>query len=136
MNGLGDVRTQVHAELVAVLTPLGLPAESVHAFVPDELALPACWIVSPFGMREGDPATITAVVSVVIAVDGAEQAQLAALDELEAATWVALEAVGTPRLATPTVLVVGGPSVHAVTVTADVDVDVRTLCPLELAELV
>ena len=74
-------------------------------------------------------------MSVVIAVDGAEQSQLAALDELEGAVWIALETVGTARLATPTVLVAGGPTVHAVTITADVDVDVRTLCPPVLAPL-
>lgn len=136
MNGLGDVRAQVHAELVAQLGAL-LPAESVHTLVPDELALPTVWIVSPFGLREGDPASIVAVVSVVLAVDGAEQSQLAALDELEGAAWVALETVGTARLATPTVLGAGGPAVHTLTITADVYVDVRTLCtpvlePLEL----
>ena len=42
-----------------------------------------------------DPRTIVAEVSVIVAVDGAEPAQLAALDELEAAAWVALETVGT-----------------------------------------
>jgi hypothetical protein len=129
VNGLGVARAQVHAELVAVLEGAGLlPADAIHAFVPDELALPAVWIVSPFGIREADLATVTAVVGVIVAVDGAEQSQLAALDELESACWVALDRVGQARLATPTVLVAGGPTVHAVTLNADVDVAVRTLC--------
>lgn len=127
--GLDDVRATVHAALTEHLEAAGLPAEAVHAYPPDELAVPAAWIVSPFGMRPSDPRTVVAEVSVVIVVDGAEPAQLAALDVLEAAAWIALETVGTASLAVPTAFAAGGPTLHAVTVTADVDVDVRTLCP-------
>jgi len=126
---LADVRADVHGSLIAQMGAAGLPATSVHAFVPDELATPAVWIVSPFGIRPSDPRTIVAEVSVIVVVDGAEPAQLAALDDLTAAAWVALELVGTATLATPTAFVAGGPTLHAVTVSADVDVDVRTLCP-------
>lgn len=129
MNGLEDVRTEVHAALVAGLADVGLPAGSVHAYPPDELNLPAVWVTSPFGLRPSDPRTIVAEVAVIVAVDGAEAAQLAALDMLEAAAWVALETVGTATLATPQQFVAGGPTLHAVALSADVDVDVRTLCP-------
>lgn len=128
MNGLAVTRAQVHAALVAGLAGL-LEADSIHDYAPDELALPTVWIGSPFGIREGDPSSILAEVAVIVAVDGAEQAQLVALDALEAAVWVALDNVGRSRLAIGSQLLVGGPTVHAVTVTADVDVDVRTLCP-------
>jgi hypothetical protein len=131
--GLDGVRADVHAELVAELVAVGLPAESIHAYPPDELAVPAAWIVSPFGMRPSDPRTIVAEVSVIVVVDGAEPAQLAALDRLQAAAWVALEHAGTATLAVPTAFAAGGPTLHAVTITADVDVDVRTLCPPALA---
>ena len=128
MIGLAVVRADVHAALVTGLTGL-LPAGSVHPTIPDELALPAVWVDSPIGMRPSDPATVVASVDVVIAVDGAEHAQLAALDDLESAVWVALEQVGVATLAIGSLLAVGGPNVHAVTVSADVDVDVHTLCP-------
>lgn len=131
--GLDDVRTAVHAALIGELGTVGLPAGSIHAYPPDELAVPAAWIVSPFGMRPQDPRTIVAEVSVIVVVDGAEPAQLAALDMLEAAAWVALETVGSATLAVPTAFAAGGPTLHAVTITADVDVDVRTLCPPTLA---
>jgi len=127
--GLDDVRATVHAALTEGLAAAGMPAEAVHAYPPDELAVPACWIVSPFGMRPSDPRTVVAEVSVLIVVDGAEPAQLAALDALEAAAWIALESVGSATLAIPTAFAAGGPTLHAVTVMADVDVDVRTLCP-------
>ena len=139
MNGLEDVRTTVHAALVAGVADAGiLSVTSVHAYPPDELAVPACWIVSPFGMRPSDPRTIVAEVSVLIVVDGAEPAQIAALDVLESAAWIALESIGSATLAVPTAFAAGGPTLHAVTITADVDVDVRTLCPpsLEVADLV
>ena len=131
MIGLDGVRLAVYAELIDVLAGVSdlVPSTSIHAYPPDELALPAVWIVSPFGIRPADPRTIVAEVSVLIAVDGAEPAQLAALDVLEAAVWVALELVGTATLAVPTSFAAGGPTLHAVTITADVDVDVRTLCP-------
>lgn len=137
MTPLADVRTALHAALVEQLGYVGLPADSIHAIAPDELATPTAWIVSPFGLRPEDPRTIVAEVSVIVVVDGAEPAQLANLDDLTAAAWVALELVGTATLAGPTVLSAGGPNLHAVTVSGDVDVDVRTLCPpaLELAEL-
>ena len=128
MIGLDGVRTSVHAELIATLTAEGLPAEAIHAYPPDELAVPACWIVSPFGMRSSDPRTIVAEVSVLIVVDGAEPAQLAALDRLQAAAWVASSMPG-PRCSPSRPYAAGGPTLHAVTITADVDVDVRTLCP-------
>jgi len=137
VKGLDGVRSAVVAALVDGVAAVGLPAGSVHAYPPDELALPAVWLSAAFGLRPADPRTIVAEVSVIIAVDGAEPAQLAALDDLEAAAWVALELVGSATLAVPTVIDVGGPTVHAVTMTADVDVDVRTLCPptLEAAGL-
>jgi hypothetical protein len=130
VNGLEDVRTTVHAALVAGVLDAGvLPVTSVHPYPPDELALPAIWVTSPFGMRPSDARTIVAEVSVIVAVDGAEAAQIAALDTLQAVAWVALETVGTATLATPTLLAAGGAALHAVTISADVDVDVRTLCP-------
>jgi len=134
---LEDVRTDLHAALVEQLGAVGLPADAIHAFVPDELATPTAWIVSPFGIRPQDPRTVVAEVSVIVVVDGAEPAQLANLDSLEAAAWVALEQVGTATLAAATALAGGGSTLHAVTLSGDVDVDVRTLCPpaLELAEL-
>jgi hypothetical protein len=131
--GLDAVRATVHAALVAALEPAGLPAYCVHLFPPDELAVPAAWIVSPFGIRPSDPRTVVAEVSVILVVDGAEPAQLAALDVLEGSAWVALETVGTATLAVATAFAAGGPTLHAVTITADVDVDVRTLCPPTLA---
>jgi len=134
---LEDVRADVHAVLVEHLGAAGLPATSVHAYLPDELATPTAWIVSPFGLRPTDPRTVIADVSVIIVVDGAEPAQLAALDAWTAAAWVALETVGIATLAVPTVFPAGGPTLHAVTLSADVDVDARTLCPpiLEAAGL-
>jgi hypothetical protein len=133
--GLDDVRATVAAALADTFADLAAPASTipVHAYPPDELAVPACWIVSPFGMRPSDPRTVVAEVSVLIVVDGSEPAQIAALDVLEAAAWVALESVGTATLAVPTSFAAGGPTLHAVTITADVDVDVRTLCPPTLA---
>ncbi len=133
--GLDDVRATVTAALTDAFAALEAPASSVpvHAYPPDELAVPACWIVSPFGMRPSDPRTVVAEVSVLIVVDGAEPAQLAALDVLEAAAWIALETVGSATLAVPTAFAAGGPTLHAVTVMADVDVDVRTLCPPTIA---
>jgi len=137
MTPLEVVRLELHATLVEQLGAAGLPADAIHAYAPDELATPTAWIVSPFGIRPSDPRTVVAEVSVIVVVDGAEPAQLAALDDLTAAAWVALELVGTATLAGATVLAAGGPTLHAVTVAGDVDVDVRTLCPpvLELAEL-
>ena len=133
--GLDDVRATVAAALTDTIAGLPAPASDVpiHAYPPDELAVPAIWVVSPFGMRPADPRTVVAEVSVLIVVDGAEPAQIAALDVLESAVWVALESVGTATLAVPTAFAAGGPTLHAVTVTADVDVDVRTLCPPTLA---
>ena len=135
MIGLDDVRATVAAALADTFADLEAPASTipVHAYPPDELAVPACWIVSPFGMRPSDPRTIVAEVSVLIVVDGAEPAQVAALDVLEGAAWIALESVGSATLAVPTAFAAGGPTLHAVTITADVDVDVRTLCPPTLA---
>ncbi len=135
MIGLDDVRATVAAALADTFAELDPPASSVpvHAYPPDELAVPACWIVSPFGMRPSDPRTIVAEVSVIVVVDGSEPAQLAALDVLEGAAWVALESIGSATLAVPTAFAAGGPTLHAVTITADVDVDVRTLCPPLLA---
>lgn len=137
MIGLDGVRADVVAALAVQFEAAGAPNVPVFPYPPDELALPAAWLTSPFGMRPGDPRTIVAEVSVIVAVDGAEPAQVAALDKLQAAAWVALETVGTASLALATVFVAGGPLLHAVTLTADVDVDARTLCPpaLELAEL-
>jgi hypothetical protein len=111
--GLDDVRATVHAALTEGLAAAGLPAEAVHAYPPDELAVPACWIVSPFGMRPSDQRTVVAEVSVLIVVDGAEPAQLAALDALEAAAWIALESIGSATLAIPTAFAAGGPTLHA-----------------------
>jgi len=105
MNGLEDVRRTVY--------------DALFAGVVDD----------PFGMRPSDPRTIVAEVAVIVAVDGAEPAQLAALDLLQAIAWIALETVGTATLATPQQFVAGGATLHAVALSADVDVDVRTLCP-------
>ena len=129
MNGLEDVRRTVYDALFAGVVDAAVPIVSVHAYPPDELTVPAIWITTPFGMRPSDPRTIVAEVAVIVAVDGAEPAQLAALDLLQAIAWIALETVGTATLATPQQFVAGGATLHAVALSADVDVDVRTLCP-------
>jgi hypothetical protein len=126
--GLEIVRDDVHAALVDGLAGL-LEATSVHALIPDELALPTVWIVSPFGQRAKDPVTVVAAVEVIVAVDGAEQAQLAALDRLQGAVWVALDRIGIVYEAVGVDVLAGGPTVHGVVVRAELFVDVHTLCP-------
>lgn len=129
---LAGVRAEVHAALVGGLAGL-LPPEAVHAFVPDELATPAVWVDSPLEMRSYDTAEVLAVAGVLIVVDGAEHEQLAALDDLESAAWVALEDVGTATGALGVLLGAGGPTLHAVRLTVEVYVATRTLCPPALA---
>lgn len=125
---LGELRLEVHAALTAGLAGL-LEPEQVHPYVPDELATPCVWVDSPIELGTYDVAELVATVSVLLVVDGAEQAQLEALDDLEGAAWVALEQVGTATTATAVLLDALGPTLHSVRLTLEVPVATRTLCP-------
>ena len=127
-QGLGDLRTAVHGVVVTALDGL-LPADSVHPFAPMEVALPMVFLGSPIELRPSDPATVIADVDVIIAVDGADESQRVQLDALEGAVWLALDTFGTATVADGIGLGVGGPTVHAVRITVEVDVAVHTLCP-------
>lgn len=125
---LADVRAEVHRALVDGLAGIVAP-ELVHEYVPDELATPCVWVESPLELRAYDVAELIAVAGVLIVVDGAEHAQLAALDDLEGAAWVALEGVGIATGAIGVRLGAGGPTLHAVRLTVELRVAARTLCP-------
>ena len=129
MIAWADVRATVHAAVTDGVAGL-LPPGSVHAFIPLDPALPMAWVGSPINLREADPVTVVAEVSVIVAVDGSDAAQLQALDTLEGAVWSALDGLADGRavIADGAPIGVGGPSVHTVRVTGEVDVSARSLC--------
>lgn len=126
---LEDARTELVAALRSGLAPW--PAYRVHPIRPPKPAPPMVW-VEAFNLRPdtiaGAPATV-AEASVVAIVDGDYGRQVAALDVITAALWQAVDdiAVVTGALVAP--IDVGGPRLLGVTVTADLTLTVRTLCP-------
>lgn len=131
-DALTVFRAEVHGALVAGLAGT-IAADQVHPWVPLELATPAVWVDSPIELRTYDAAELIAAVGVLIVVDGADEAQLVALDELEALAWVALETVATAVAAVAVTLNAGGPTLHAVRLEAETPIATRTLCPPTLA---
>ena len=128
---LADLRAEVYAALIDGMVP-PLEPESVCGYVPLELATPCVWIDSPIELRQYDVAELVAAVGVLIVVDGSDEAQLIALDDLESLAWLALETCGTATGATGVLLPAGGPTLHAVRLELETPLAARTLCPPNL----
>lgn len=141
MNRLAEARTNLATALADVL-----PGR-VHAYPLPRLArgtAPAVWLDRPTVGRETVGARsriISATFPVWIVVDGADRAQLAALDDIVAAVWDYAEATTScePRFAQPrdTAITVGTGQTPSVLPGYVVDVAVtiaaRTLCPPDVA---
>lgn len=123
---LEDARTELTAVLVAAL-----PGVRVSAVQPPQPAAPMVWL-GAFNLRPdtiaGAPATV-AEVAVIACVDGAAGAQVRALDVITAQVWQALDSVAQVTAAVVGPLDVGGPRLYGVTVSCDLTLTVRTLCP-------
>lgn len=125
------VTAEARATLAAALE-LELAPVPVHPHPPAELATP-CVYLDVAGRRaaELDGAPITVVTFPVVAVaDGADAAQVAALDDLGDRVWsLAYELKGEPSATVPGVLDTSGPRLRTATTTVDVIVEYLTLCP-------
>jgi hypothetical protein len=118
------------AELVAVLEA-ALPTGRVHATQPPQPAAPMVWL-GAFNLRPdtiaGAPATV-AEATVYACVDGNAGAQVKALDVVTAQLWQALDGIASVTGAVVGPVDVGGPRLYGVTVSCDLTLTVRTLCP-------
>ena len=122
-----EARTTLHDALTVALDPL-----PVGLTRPDDPATPCAWIdVVTRRMADADGADVVVVTfPVTIAVDGADESQVLALDDLGDVVWhVAIDLTGTPTYATPDVVNVGGPRLRSLTTSIDVVTDYLTLCP-------
>ena len=103
----------------------------VFAYRPGELVAP-CVYLDVAGRRAADDdgaPLIVVTFPVVAVVDGADEAQLAALDALGDRIWdVAVELSAEPSAAVADDLDVGGPRLRALTTLVDVVVAHLTLC--------
>lgn len=112
-----------------------LPGWRIHDVSPANLVTPAAWVDMPsLDRREltGRGATTVVVTwSVMLVVDGRDDAQMAALDEGLARLWDAVDKL--PRVDCISVAAqpfdVGGPRNRGVVLTVEETIIARTLCP-------
>jgi hypothetical protein len=145
-NALDDARQLLHAELVAAFARVGWESERVHALPLLPAPVPGGWVDLPTVSTQG--AGVVATFPLVIAVDGARAEQIRRLDALTAIVWERLRAVtiptDAPRLSRGSTLQLltaglddldlGTANARAVTVTVQVPIAPRTLCPTALTE--
>ena len=127
-TAVSDARTRLYDAVVAELAEFPW---RVHRVTPAQIAAPTVYLdsVELFVDRSTGPGLIVATFPVVMIVDGTVRAQVEALDDLVARVWSALLGIGAdPTDARPYALDVGGPSLRAQGVRADVMLQALTLC--------
>ena len=126
MTATGDARQALYTMLALSIDDA---VAHVSAHQPDEVATPAVWIDVARRRANDDGVGLVVTLPVVAVVDGADRAQLDALDRIGDLIWQAAGEVGAPRSDEPYDLDVGGPRLRALTTYVDVDVFADTLCP-------
>lgn len=128
MTATATARRQLYDELVDVLPGDVLALEQYR---PPELATPVAYLDVAgrrFDVADGAP-VVVATIPVVVIVDGADDAQMAALDDWGDLVWRAVIAAGgTPVGATPAQVDVDGPVLRALVTTAEFEIEHLTLC--------
>jgi hypothetical protein len=129
MTATALARTRLYDALVPRFAGTGVNVERVR---PPELAVPVCYLDVAgrrFDNVDGAPVVVV-VIPVVIIVDGANEEQVAQLDDLgDDVWWVALELTYTPVGSFPATIDVDGPTLRGSVTNVEVDVDHLTLCP-------
>lgn len=145
-NALDDARALLHAELVAAFARVGFEPERVDLYPPAPVRIPSAWVDLPTLSSQG--AGLVATFPLIVAVDGTVREQVRRLDALTAIVWERLRALtipsDAPRLARGSTLQLltaglddldlGSANARAVTVTVQVPIAPRTLCPTALTE--
>lgn len=129
MTVTGTARAALHDALVAHPE---LPAGRVHRFRPDVPATPTVWVgdATRYPRTDDGFAELRVAFDVVALVDGADRAALEALDAYgDAIVDAALAAGFVLTAGVATLLDVGGPNLHAATITVEWPVAAPTLCP-------
>jgi hypothetical protein len=127
-----SITAEARATLAAALEVAVAPWPMFPTRPPGELPTP-CVFVDVAGRRadEADGAPLTVVTFPVVAiVDGADDAAVAALDELGDRIWDTARALSAdPAFAAADITDVGGPNLRTLTTSIDVIVEYVTLCP-------
>lgn len=136
-NALAEARDLLHAQLVATFERVGWSPERARRLPLFPVVVPGGWVDAATVSRQGHG--IVATFPLILAVDGTDEKQVERLDALTAILWELLYAAKF-RGAAVDVLTAGlddldlgaGVNTRAVTVTAQVPLAVRTLCPTAL----
>ncbi len=126
---LVGTRAAIQAAAAFALDGAGLiDAARVGLYPPDQVAAPAAWVEQPTVRPQAGTAGVAIAAvewSIVVAVDGADRAQVALLDAVVWELWHALAPLGVLTIARPQPLDVGGPSLRGVVVTVIVPTATR-----------
>lgn len=126
------VTVEARATLAAALTATFADTPvTVTSTVPTELAVPACFVdAADRRMTDDDGAAVVVVTfPVYLIVDGADQAQVDALDGWGDLIWsTILDLAATPTASTTSPFDVGGPRLRTTVTLCDVPVHAITLC--------
>jgi hypothetical protein len=145
-NALDDARVLLHAELVEAFARIGWEHERTEVYPRIPVVIPGGWVDLPTVSSQG--AGLVATFPIIVAVDGAQHEQVRRLDALTAvllerlrALKIPLDAPRLPRGSTLQILTaglddldLGNANARAVTVTVQVPIAPRTLCPTALTE--
>jgi hypothetical protein len=145
-NALDDARRLLHAELVEVFARVGWQAERVDLYPPAPVRVPSGWVDVATLSTQGQGAVAT--FPLIVAVDGTVRGQVERLDAITSALWERLFALtipqDAPRLPRGSTLQLltaglddldlGVASARAVTLTVQVPIAPRTMCPTALTE--
>ena len=126
---LAGVRAELQRVAALALDAAGLiDASRVGLYPPDQVAAPAVWIEQPtVRPTPGSAGVAIAAVewSIVVAVDGADRAQIALLDLVVWELWNTLIPLGALTIARPQPLDVGGPNLRGVVLSLTVPTATR-----------
>lgn len=132
VSRLADTRTTMAQAIRDGMGP-DFPAWRVHDVPPETVAAPCVWVDVP-SLRVDDGgrglATVVSTWPVILLVDGADPAQVEALDRLLPFVWDAVDSlpmtVAVAASATP--FDVGGPRTRGVSLTADATHYAKSFC--------
>jgi hypothetical protein len=145
-NALADARALLLGELVAVFARVGWEPERARELPLLPVPVPGGWVDVPTVSTQGQGTVAT--FPIIVAVDGAHAEQVKRLDAITAALWERLyafripdDAPRLPRGSTLQLLTaglddldLGSANARAVTLTVQIPLAPRTLCPTALTE--
>jgi hypothetical protein len=135
-NLLADARDVLHGVLEATFTRAGFPGRA-EKYPPPTIRVPGGWVDAPTLSEQGQG--LVATFPLIVGVDGTDAKQVERLDAILAVVWELLDRAKlgngsalSPLTAGPDDLDLGGPTARALTITAQVPIAPRTLCPTAL----